>query len=540
MTCLTSFAQSEKLQDLQVNINNAVKRVFNSSVQIMAYDSTKQTPPRGMFSGVVVSPDGFIITVAHASKPGQLYQVTYPDGKQFLAKGLGRMSIKNDTLSLDLAVIKISNASSLPFAEMGNSANLKQGQSCIGISYPGSFFKKVPNVRYGKLTDVHYAAGYFVSTCKMEPGDSGGPLFDLNGMVIGIHSWVEVGEDRNFEVPVDLYKKYWTALCKPEDYKSLPPASSLASLDPPRHSLLPAGAEAISLPRSCQDASVKVISYRNGMSNSIGGSLLTMKIQGRKRHFVVSKSSMVFNNPYLEYGGRKVDLHIVKRDRKADLALLELPAALKNEIDLDNASRLASLSDVPVGTFLISCVQNEPMQLAVLSSTALDMPLRYSGGNFGANATFINQKVTLTDIRPGTPAARYLKLKDHIQSINGVPILKPIDYGRELRNYYAGDSLTITLVRDSLERTEKMLLPPYPPANHVASRFEGGRSMRSDGFEGVYVQDATIAASNCGGPVFSTSGLFYGLNIARHSRTATVITPVETIKEFIARAIEAH
>lgn len=64
--------------------------------------------------------------------------------------------------------------------------------------------------------------GFLQSTCLMEPGDSGGPLFDANGNVVGIHSAIDVSEKENFEVPVDLYRTYWSALQQPRTYGEYP------------------------------------------------------------------------------------------------------------------------------------------------------------------------------------------------------------------------------------------------------------------------------------------------------------------------------
>ncbi|MFD2146053.1 S1 family peptidase [Mucilaginibacter antarcticus] len=102
---------------------------------------------------------------------------------------------------------------------------------CISIAYPESVEQRKPNVRFGKITILKNQYGFVESSCIMEPGDSGGPLFDLYGRVIGIHSGIQAPEDVNYEVPVDTYRKYWSALNKAENYKAMPVDTDLVTED---------------------------------------------------------------------------------------------------------------------------------------------------------------------------------------------------------------------------------------------------------------------------------------------------------------------
>mgnify|MGYP006190613121 FL=1 len=122
----------------------------------------------------------------------------------------------------DVGMMKITDKGIWPFAEMGYSNSLVAGEPCISISYPESLNQQLPTLRLGQVAEVKNEYGFIRSTCKMEPGDSGGPLFDYHGRVIGLHSAIDVGEDQNFEIPVDLYRKYWTALKKEMTYTSFP------------------------------------------------------------------------------------------------------------------------------------------------------------------------------------------------------------------------------------------------------------------------------------------------------------------------------
>jgi serine protease Do len=70
----------------------------------------------------------------------------------------------------------------------------------------------------------------------------------------------------------------------------------------------------------------------------------------------------------------------------------------------------------------------------------------------------------------------------------------------------------------------------------VADSFDGGPSLRRDGFQNVFCHDATLFPHECGGPLFDCDGKFIGLNIARYSRTQCYAIPSEVIRSFVAAA----
>ena len=96
---------------------------------------------------------------------------------------------------------------------MGDSDTLVKNQPCLSIAFPGGQGSRgVPVIRFGRLMQGGANARMIQSTALMEPGDSGGPLFDLQGRVIGIHSRIGRSMARNFEVPVNIYKEFWNEL----------------------------------------------------------------------------------------------------------------------------------------------------------------------------------------------------------------------------------------------------------------------------------------------------------------------------------------
>ena len=164
-------------------------------------------------SGVIVTEDGYVLTAGHVSaKPGVDCVLVMPNGKLLKAKTLGRNG------SIDSGMIKIVDEGKYPFAEMGKSGSLKKGQWVVAIGHPGGFrSNRTPVVRLGRII---YADPSLIRTdCTLVGGDSGGPLFDLDGKVIGIHSRIGGGSiTENVHVPIDTFRLTWDRLASSQNW----------------------------------------------------------------------------------------------------------------------------------------------------------------------------------------------------------------------------------------------------------------------------------------------------------------------------------
>lgn len=165
-------------------------------------------------SGVIVSKDGLVLTAGHVSgTPGKDCVLVLPDGKTVKAKTLGC------NRGIDSGMIKILDEKEWPFVEMGKSADLKPGQWVIATGHPGGFKAgRSPVVRLGRVLNVSRSA--LTTDCTLVGGDSGGPLFDMQGRVIGIHSRIGGSITSNVHVPVDTYRDTWDKLVKGENIGS--------------------------------------------------------------------------------------------------------------------------------------------------------------------------------------------------------------------------------------------------------------------------------------------------------------------------------
>lgn len=169
-------------------------------------------------SGVIISEDGYILTAGHVvQRPNMKVTVIFPDGKRVEGKTLGMQT------SRDSGLMKITKKGSYPYLEMGTSKDVKRGQWIIALGHPGGFDpKRSPPLRIGRVYAKSRTSGMIQTDCVLVGGDSGGPLFDMNGNVIGIHSRINpstrdgqfVG---NFHVPVDVYSETWDKLAAGEN-----------------------------------------------------------------------------------------------------------------------------------------------------------------------------------------------------------------------------------------------------------------------------------------------------------------------------------
>ncbi|MFA7603394.1 MAG: Do family serine endopeptidase [Novosphingobium sp.] len=142
-------------------------------------------------SGFIISADGYVVTNNHvitADGQGQVESitVTMPDGTEYPAKLIGR-----DAAS-DLAVLKISGSKPFPFVKFGDSSNARVGDWVIAIGNP---FGLGGTVTSGIISAVYRATGtgsaydrYLQTDASINRGNSGGPMFDMNGQVIGINN----------------------------------------------------------------------------------------------------------------------------------------------------------------------------------------------------------------------------------------------------------------------------------------------------------------------------------------------------------------
>ncbi len=160
-------------------------------------------PSRGIGSGFIITADGYVLTNAHVVADASEVTVKLTDRREFAAKVVGV-----DKRS-DVALIKIA-ATGLPIVHFGDSENLRPGQWVIAIGSPFGFENSVTAGVVSATTrplDENYVP--FIQTdAAVNPGNSGGPLFNVDGQVIGINAQIYSRTGgymgMSFAIPIDL------------------------------------------------------------------------------------------------------------------------------------------------------------------------------------------------------------------------------------------------------------------------------------------------------------------------------------------------
>lgn len=159
----------------------------------------------GTASGVIVHESGLVLTAAHvAETPGREAWVVLEDGRK----------VKGTTLGLDkatdAALVQLHDTDRRwPFAAIGRSVvRITPGDWCFALGHPGGFDKERGVVlRVGRI--IRQTANALQTDCVLMGGDSGGPLFNLGGEVIGIHSQIWEARDHNMHVSMAPFLRSW-------------------------------------------------------------------------------------------------------------------------------------------------------------------------------------------------------------------------------------------------------------------------------------------------------------------------------------------
>ncbi len=166
-----------------------------------------QYKQHGLGSGVIVSPDGYILTNNHVAGHADEIHVRLLDKREFTAKVVGKDS------KTDLALIKIDTKQPLPVAPLGDSNSAEVGDWVVAIGSPFGFNS---TVTAGIISAKGRALGgnyddFIQTDASINPGNSGGPLFNAKGQVIGINTAIYSSTGSNagigFAIPIDIAKQ---------------------------------------------------------------------------------------------------------------------------------------------------------------------------------------------------------------------------------------------------------------------------------------------------------------------------------------------
>ncbi len=228
-----------ELKSLQDTVKGLVAKVTPATVAVILgeIDPTRSGPQSvGAGSGVIVSDDGLVLTAAHVIEPPSFgfggaaprrdrelttVRLMLPGNIEVKGKILGRNP------GVDSGMVRITDPvpegatwpgakeGKWPFVEIGDSTKLAKGQWVVSLGHPGGPKpeRRAP-VRLGQMVEVGATAKSIVSDCTLVGGDSGGPLFDLTGKLVGIHSRIGDKIDDNVHVSTKAFQDEWKRLVR--------------------------------------------------------------------------------------------------------------------------------------------------------------------------------------------------------------------------------------------------------------------------------------------------------------------------------------
>ena len=199
----TPRSDADLLDAYSEAVVSVVDAVGPSVVSIRTNTRVGRRSGAGAGSGVIIAADGYVLTNSHVVHGAADLEVSLTDGRRFSA------TLTGDDPGTDLALIRV-DAGALPAARFGQSARLRAGQLVIAIGNPFGFESTVSAGVVSALgRSLRSTTGRLIDNIiqtdvALNPGNSGGPLVDSRGRVVGINSAVfAMAQGISFAVPID-------------------------------------------------------------------------------------------------------------------------------------------------------------------------------------------------------------------------------------------------------------------------------------------------------------------------------------------------
>ena len=535
LTCVPSPARLQAQEDLrrtrpgqdlrgpaevQARIEEILKRVLPAVVQIQQ----KEDSPG--FSGAIVTDDGYVATCAHhLLLPGAEVAVTLDHGKKVAAQVLGSHRY------WDISLMKIKGGGRWPRVEFGQSAALRRDDLCIALGYPAMKNRSGEppelKVRVGRVV-YSAATGTLQTSCLISAGDSGGPLLDLDGRLIGIHRGTgSINFAGSMHSGAELFQDLWDELAAGK-----------------RVELVPRGLGAFgdSIGRIvANEPSIGVDVLCDGLPTLLG---TIVDPDG----WVLTKASDLTGRITCRLAdGRELKATRRGTSRAHDLAMLKIDARGLPAI------RWSPREPDAVGTLVVAPGCRTRWTLLVGENGVAPVATPVATGEATAPSGVVShprRKIPpmngfpFFDVEQGEGGLRVTKVpREHVETtspmqvgdlvirIAGRPVPNIKAFEEVLKDHdVAGDRVIITALREGREVELSVINGPSRDASvgslHLLSH-------RRTGFPDVFSTDLDLSPKMCGGPLLDIEGRVIGLNIARVSEIESYAIPADVLRREI-------
>jgi len=558
-----SPADIPQFKSLEQKIQKVVQKVLPATVSLFS-------PRNGASgSGVVVNIDGLILSAGHVVRGTEQMTVIFPNGEQATAKVLGA------NYTRDTAMLQITDAKpqgGWPHADLGDSAQMNSGDLVIALGHSGGYDPiRTPPVRFGRFL-AHGTDQYLCTDCALIAGDSGGPLFDLNGKVVGIHSsigeslssnnhagisgfledwnklkkskkWGRMGENSAFDHPLNFFKQGSSQ----DAVRMLDPLGALSRRD--IHALKSQAARFYSNSKPAVSLAAKstVSIYANG--NRISYGTVVRANQGPQPIILTKWSEVKARGSRLVIvttEGKTLPAEVSGVYPQDDIAVLDYTAASDPGLKPLDLSKPPS---VALGSLVLMARPDGNVgSLGVVSvnpRSLRDGDKAYLGVMMGSRSEGA-EGIPLQKIMPGSAAAKAgLKAGDIILRVNRKELSGPAEMQTMLQRLQPGSKIDVTFQRGrarknttiklgSLSENTSIRNIPQARMNTMERMGTNPSDVRSN-FPNVIQSDMPTNASDVGAPVTNLTGELAGIVIARGSRIKTFIIPTESIRELLSK-----
>lgn len=502
-------------------------------------------------SGVIVSEDGYILTAAHVIMvPGDIFEIELSDGRKVKAKSLG---MDHDW---DAGLAKIQVAGKWPHVPMAKEPP-QPGSWCLATGHPGGIFtERKPPLRLGRVLVVGDGTDPLEgiqTDATVYPGDSGGPLFNLQGEVIAIHSNIGYDVLENQHVPVEIYRKKWDDFVAGKEFgepvdlseeddllmlvlEFIPDAvfdfydaiASWFTEDPKWYALAKDSAETLAavdtLTEPLQRTLVDVIADDEPVAMGIAVS---------RRGQVLTKLSVLQGKLACVIGEEEYEAKIVAKHEDHDLALLEIEGAPRLK-----PVAWAEKSPTPGAWLVTPDIDSSPLSLGIVSNgtskVKSDPPprgaLRVEVGDADGGGVKIKRVIF------GGPAALAgIRVDDCLIEFEGNSLKDAESLFNCMEKTKPGQEVGLKLKRADKELQIQLQLALFVDEDED---YSGDVSLRRGGFPAVFAHDSAIIPQACGSPVLDLDGKVVGLNIARAGRTTTYAIPAEELQKVVPKLLK--
>jgi S1-C subfamily serine protease len=491
---------ARQLPAFEKQIQQTYERVSQSTVTLFGPGMVHKG------SGVIIEQNGLILTHGHHElSPGTPMTIMIAGKQTVTGKLLGVHHY------YDQSLIRLDAPGPYPAVPLGTTQDLQQGDAVLMLGFPKIYYElgRPPLVRLGRVLNID--SHQIMTSCRLNGGDSGGPLFNLKGELLGTNHLQQVqGEHGAGHPSVDCYRNIREQLLagveiNREDMEG--PFADRSALD--------------SLATPARQSVVQVV---------MGNKQVALGLIVDSGGWIVTKGSAITVDQVVckLADGRKIEASLAARLKLHDLALL------KTKADGLIAATFADATGPKPGAIEASIgIETKPLSIGIVCSSIIEVPRER--GQLAINLGPVEAGVagvTITEVWPFRPeVARILKIGDIVTHINAQPTPDLDTFVKVRENQLdnpaavVGDTLGLTIIRN--KQAMQVNVPIESSSNQPDDEFRGRRS----GFPSVFTHDGAVPRKNLGGPVVDSTGKVIGLNLASIWGAFTYALPADAVRK---------